>query len=131
TAVEQGGSSAVVDTVYMDNVDGGRRATQHLAHRGHRRIGFLGLHPATGPTTFYTWSVLREQGWREAMRDLGEPVARMVFQPADTPGGFEREVEAAKAAAAPILTRRDITAVVCANDHAAVGLLAVLRDEEV
>ncbi|WP_245708892.1 LacI family DNA-binding transcriptional regulator [Ruania alba] len=124
-------SEPIVDTVYMDDVDGGRRAARWLAQQGHRRIAFLGLHTSRELGLAYRWSALREQGWRQAMSELGEPVAGLVFLPRKLPETFSREMETAAAAAKSILGRADITAVVCANDDTAMGLRNVLEESGV
>jgi LacI family transcriptional regulator len=117
----------VVDTVHMDNVDGGRQATQHLVQHGHRNIAFLGLQAPEDESLLYRWSTLRERGWREAMRQIGVPTDDMSFAPSVAPKRYSDEIAAAQDAAEPIVRRRDITAVVCANDNAAMGLLAAMR----
>jgi DNA-binding LacI/PurR family transcriptional regulator len=51
-------------TIAQDNRTGGYQATRHLLELGHRRIAFLGIRHE--PT-----SVLRLQGYRDAMREAG------------------------------------------------------------
>lgn len=53
--------------VDVDNVEGGRRATQYLIERGHRRIASI-----TGPLTMPA-GLDRLQGYREAMSAAGLP----------------------------------------------------------
>ncbi len=35
-----------IDAIYSDDFDGGRMATDHLIERGHRKIAYIGAHPA-------------------------------------------------------------------------------------
>jgi LacI family transcriptional regulator len=92
-----------------DEVAGSRSVTQHLIDRGHRDIVML-----TG-TSDVIASGLREQGFAEALAaaglDASPPVA----------GGWD--IDKGYAAATHVLTNRSPrpTALVCANDRAAIG----------
>ena len=35
-----------IDSLYSDDIDGGRKATDHLIERGHKSIAYIGAHPA-------------------------------------------------------------------------------------
>jgi LacI family transcriptional regulator len=95
---------------------------------GHRSIAFLGLHPKSSGVGELIWSVERELGWRNALDEAGIETTGLVFHPATTPGAAHEEHRLAAHDMAPaILNRRDITAVVAANDQAAVGLLEAAR----
>lgn len=117
------------DWLSVDNLDGGRRATQHLARQGHRVIGYLGYDPQAH-SGYWAWSELRARGWREVMAELNQSTADLEFvAPSDT--ATSHEADAARQAAEAILPRRDITAVVCANDHAVAGLIRALQAHRV
>ena len=58
---------SVVDCVLTDNVQGGRLATEHLLHLGHRRIGCI-----TGASDL-TPSAGRADGYRQALAAAGIP----------------------------------------------------------
>lgn len=119
------------DAVHFDDVEGGRRATQHLLKLGHTRVAFVGLHGDTVDETFF-WSQEREQGWRETMREAGCATAQLSFHP-DAPPTIKTEgqVRVASAVAAPLTHRTDITAVVAASNFAARGILSALREADV
>lgn len=139
------------DTVSYDDFDGGRQATRHLLALGHRTIAFLALHPARdeesapheyscGVWNETVWSQEREQGWREALREVGVRDG-LSFHPASAPGAIalgatrEEEIEGARQVSeslvARLVARGDITAVVAANDYAALGLFQALRESRV
>lgn len=94
-----------------DEVAGSRSATEHLIQRGHRDIVML-----TG-TSDVIASGLREQGYAEALSAAGLPV------PAPVLGGWY--IDKGYAAAMHVLTTRDPrpTAIFCANDRAAIGVV--------
>lgn len=57
-------------SVYVDDVDGARRGTQHLINIGHRRIGFVGWRDDTG----FLWSAQdRLMGYRQALENAELP----------------------------------------------------------
>jgi len=102
--------------VVADDVRGGRLATDHLIGLGHRRIGFIGDIPRV-PLAFIS-SRLRLAGFRRAMRDAGlEAPAGLIAV-----GAHSRH--RASELAQRMLTRdRPPTAIVCASDTQAAGVL--------
>lgn len=118
------------DAVRFDDVEGGRRATEHLLKLGHRHIAFVGLHGDT-PDAIFFWSQEREDGWRAAMREAGYATAELSFHP-DAPPTIEQpnQIRAAREVAATLATRREITAIVAANMFAARGIVEVLQDAD-
>lgn len=84
--VDAPGPSPFSDAVGIDNEAAGRRVTQHLIDRGHRRILFVGSGPAA------TTVQLRRRGYEAAMREAGlEPSATWLgYLPHET---TERAVE--------------------------------------
>jgi hypothetical protein len=121
------GGPRATDTVHLDDVDGGRQAAQHLLRNGHQKIAFLGLHAPSGTSGRYVWSQRRAQGWREVMESSGHSPQGLAFLPKAEPRSYGDDVRVANAAAERLIKRQDITAVVCANDNAAVALLAAHR----
>jgi DNA-binding LacI/PurR family transcriptional regulator len=102
--------------VSIDDVYGGRLATDHLLGKGHRRIGFVG---DVVPSPFgFTSSERRRNGYREALAAAGiEPDARL-----ERHGGHQRED--ARALATPLLSLPDRpTAIFAASDVQAIGVL--------
>ncbi len=94
-----------------DEVMGGRSVTQHLIDAGHRDIVML---TGTGDVVA---SGLREQGFAEAMTSAGLAAA-----PPITAGW---EIDKGYAGAMHVLTanRARPTAIVCANDRSAIGVM--------
>jgi DNA-binding LacI/PurR family transcriptional regulator len=102
--------------VVADDVRGGRLATEHLIELGHRRIGFIGDIPRV-PLAF-TSSRLRLTGYRRAMGRAG------LATPASLTGmGDHSRHRAAELARAMLVARRPPTAIVCASDTQAAGVI--------
>lgn len=104
-----------VSAVRQDYAAGIERLVNYLAGVGHRRFAYLG-----GPENFLH-STQRERAWRSALEALRLPIGT-VF-----PGDFSyrsgREAADAIAASAP-----RATAVICANDLMAVGVMVRLQE---
>jgi DNA-binding LacI/PurR family transcriptional regulator len=117
------------DVVSYDDRGGGREATQHLLQLGHKRIGFLALHPREGEVGELVWSREREAGWREALTEAGLDATGLLVQP-DSAGerNYQDHERTGRELAVTLLRRPDITAVVAANDPAAFGLFAAARE---
>lgn len=99
--------------VDLDNVLGGRLATEHLVRRGRRRIGTIG-----GPQDMAA-GLDRVAGWRRALQAAGLP------DDAVATGDFT--IAGGAAAARELLDRHpDVDALFCASDLMAVGALGVL-----
>ena len=115
--VADSGGSSDNHNVAIDQFLGARMATAHLADLGHRSIAHL-----VGPH----WSLdasERMRGWREELESRNLPV-REPYQGNWTPeSGYERGYELAASGA--------FTAVFCANDQMALGLLHALSDNGV
>lgn len=101
-----------------DDYAGGRLAGDHLVETGHRRIGFVGardISPQVGE---------RERGLRAAVADAGLPGDTVELFPAPSwKIAHGREVGAELARRAP---EHRPTAVFCANDMLALGVLQEL-----
>jgi hypothetical protein len=120
-----------MDAVGLDDYDGGRQATQHLIRLGHKRIAYVGLHPASGTVPDAdSWSLLREDGWRSALLEAGFDNPEQAFHPAPSffAGTFPRSEIAISAAEHAVEgISADVTAVVAANDHTALMFVSALR----
>ena len=125
------------DLASFDDAEGGRMATRHLLRRGHTKIAFLALHSDAQESSIVDWSAQRENGWRMALEKEGLNPKGLAFHPAqDAMGlgatdiaknsGSTAQTELAMAVQ-KLIARRDITAVVAANDAAALELLNALR----
>ncbi|MEU9114694.1 LacI family DNA-binding transcriptional regulator [Streptomyces sp. NPDC048483] len=112
------GDTPALTTLAFDNRGGARQLTAHLIGLGHRRIGCV-AGPAGRTTT-----AERLAGHRAALaaHDLEDAPRRTVHGAYDRASGYDAAVE---------LLRRDagLTAIVAANDTAALGVCAALRDQ--
>ncbi|MDQ1102804.1 DNA-binding LacI/PurR family transcriptional regulator [Nocardioides zeae] len=101
-------------TVGVDQVCGARLGTRHLIAQGHTEIVHL-----AGPST---WTEARGRllGWQQEMYDAGLRPGRPVAGDWSARSGYE--------AGQAIAARREVTAVFCANDQMALGLLRALHE---
>ena len=119
-----------IDLVSYNDRQGGREATEHLLQAGHRRIAFLGLHTPGAVSDPLRWSELREAGWWEALERVGAAAEGLSFHPVMAASDAEWMNSApriARDAARLLANREEVTAVVAANDNAAMGLFAALQ----
>ena len=115
----------------------GRVAARHLLGRGHTHIAFLALHSEKSESSLVDWSAQRAIGWREALQAAQVESGELLFQPAHDAFGMAIQAPPQPNSAAMqrdfaatvrrLIARTDITAVVTANDFAALELLAALR----
>jgi LacI family transcriptional regulator len=103
-----------------DNHGGAEAMTRHLLGLGHRTIGFIEGPPAFPP------SLERLEGYRSALRG-----ARIGPDDALVVTGHFTENGGARAAAALLRRRPDLTALFAANDQMALGALRELKRREV
>jgi DNA-binding LacI/PurR family transcriptional regulator len=82
--VEESGREARLDCAAQDNFGGGFMAAEHLAARGHRRVGWFGPLAAT-PASRERWG-----GAMAALRDAGAAVAPAHSISSDAPDAAER-----------------------------------------
>ena len=117
------------DKIGFDNLGGGRQAMQYLLEKGHRRTAFLGIH-AQGDTRGSRWSAARMEGWQGALERAGLERENLVFLPSRS---AVRTVAASaqliQEAARRLVRESHATAVVTANDDAALQLIQTCRDE--
>lgn len=100
-----------LDRVGVDQELGARMATEHLLALGHTRVAHV-----SGPSGYFEADA-RRRGWVSALAGAG-------LEPADLLEG-DWTARSGEAVAAALGT--DVTAVVCANDQTAIGLVAGLR----
>lgn len=118
--VDRVGNNRDCWSVVIDDIIGGRLGANHLVNRGHKKIGFLG-HPDRSPKVRN-----RLAGAQEVItRGSGEHSLEVLFADSWT-------IEAGRAAADALLKRAENerpTAVFCANDMLALGLMQVYLQE--
>jgi DNA-binding LacI/PurR family transcriptional regulator len=101
-------------TVGVDQVDGAEQGTRHLIELGHTDIVHL-----AGPQE-WTEARARLRGWQDAMYAAGLRPSQHVTGDWSAASGFEL--------GRGIAEREDVTAVFCANDQMALGLLRALSE---
>lgn len=104
------------DSVHVDRPDGSYIATRHLLELGHKKIGFAGGTPQS------TIGESRKDGYLQAMTEVGcfpsgHDVIEIGFSQKD---GYEAGQYFARCTDRP-------TAICCANDQVALGLLAAMH----
>ena len=104
-------SETVIDA---DHRGGAMQATRHLLDLGHRTV-----HHVTGPPTERS-SILRTSGWHDELIAAGAPVMAVQTGNWSSKSGY--------VAGRLLAVDPDVTAVFCANDHMAIGVLGALRE---
>jgi DNA-binding LacI/PurR family transcriptional regulator len=107
--------------VVVDDVAGGRAATEYLLGLGHRRVAFVG-DKSDNPFHFI-WSRDRLRGYREALENAG-----IAARPEYCAEGEPTLAGARSSALAMLATADRPTAIVAANDLRAVGVLQAARE---
>ncbi|GAA2299577.1 LacI family DNA-binding transcriptional regulator [Streptomyces kunmingensis] len=108
------------DHVAIDNVRAAREATEHLLGRGRRRIAVVGGTVRGRQGT----DRLRTDGYREALEEAGVPFDSGLVVPVDA----YHWKDGARAAAALMDTDPRPDALLCLNDHLALGALRALYE---
>jgi DNA-binding LacI/PurR family transcriptional regulator len=106
----------------IDNVDGGRLATNHLLGLGHRRIAFVG--DSGDPALGFSSSDHRLRGYRAALRDAGVHTDEDLVRITDGPRCADDGVSAAEAL---IANKQPPTAIFAASDVQAMRVLHVVE----
>lgn len=112
---------AGTDHVGIDNVRAAREATEHLLARGRRRIAVVGG-AAHGPQGT---DRLRTDGYREAVEAAGLPFAADLVVPVDA----YHWRDGARATARLLEREPAADALLCLNDHLALGALRALHEQ--
>lgn len=108
------GTRAQLTSVAVDNAAGAARATQYLLDLGHQTVHHVG-----GPGS---WLDARERtdGWLRALRAAGAAEPEVLAGDWSSRSGYEIGHQLAQ--------MPDVSAVFCANDHMALGLLRALAE---
>jgi DNA-binding LacI/PurR family transcriptional regulator len=108
-------------SVFLDDVVGGRAATEHVLSLGHRRVGFVG--DVSDNPFHFVWSRNRLRGYRQALEAAG-----LAPRPGHCAEGDPSRA-GARALAREMLSAPDRpTAIVAASDTQAVGVLEAARE---
>ncbi len=108
------GTQSQVPMVSVDNRSGAEAATRHLLDLGHRTV-----HHLAGPAGWLE-SQDRQEGWRHALEAAGAPVPHVESGDWSARSGYEAGLRIAQ--------QGEASAVFCANDHMALGLLRALHE---
>ena len=99
-----------------DQVGGVRHAVKHLLELGHRTV-----HHVCGPEDSQS-SLIRKATWSRTLQEAGVPVPEAV------PGGWE--AAAGYEAGLRLAADPEVTAVFCANDELALGLIRAMHEQD-
>ncbi|GAA1941880.1 LacI family DNA-binding transcriptional regulator [Kitasatospora viridis] len=110
------GTQARVPLVSVDNRAGAEAATRHLLDLGHRTV-----HHLAGPAGWME-SEDRQNGWRDALEAAGAEVPPAESGDWSARSGYEAGLRIARA--------EGVSAVFCANDHMALGLLRAFHEAD-
>ncbi|MCX5047781.1 MULTISPECIES: substrate-binding domain-containing protein [unclassified Streptomyces] len=108
------GTHTLLASVAVDNEAGAELATSYLLDLGHRTV-----HHLVGPRSWLD-AQEREAGWRNMLGKRGAPVVEPL-------GGVDWTAGTGYELGQRIAADPDVTAVFCANDHMALGLLRALQ----
>lgn len=118
--VSVGSAMSAAGRVAVESRAGAHHATAHLLDLGHRTV-----HHISGPAS---WPELHERaaGWRQALTDRGAPVPEVLRVPdLSARSGYR---SGWSAAAGAIDAGEAITALLCAGDHLALGVIRAIQD---
>ncbi|HUY47961.1 MAG TPA: LacI family DNA-binding transcriptional regulator [Streptosporangiaceae bacterium] len=107
-------TSPPVASVAVDNFGGAALATRYLLGLGHRCV-----HHLSGPASWLD-AQARVEGWRQALREAGVAAPDPLAGDWSSASGYELGHQIAR--------DDSVTAVLCANDHMALGLIRALSE---
>ncbi|MHA6765228.1 LacI family DNA-binding transcriptional regulator [Streptacidiphilus sp. PAMC 29251] len=113
------GAQARVPGAAVDNEAGARAATQYLLDLGH-----LTVHHVAGPANWLD-ARARLAGWRGALEAAGAPVPQVLAGDWSARSGYDAGRRFLENPEDP-----EVTAVFCANDHMALGVLRALNEAD-
>ncbi len=108
------GTHAPLTSVAVDNAEGAAIATRYLLGLGHETV-----HHIAGPASWLD-AYERIAGWRLALQEAGAAEPAILAGDWSSASGYEIGNQ--------IATDESVTAVLCANDHMALGLLRALSE---
>jgi DNA-binding LacI/PurR family transcriptional regulator len=108
------GTHAPLTSVAVDNAEGAAVATRYLLGLGHETV-----HHVAGPASWLD-AQERTAGWRLALHDASAPEPAILAGDWSSASGYEIGNQ--------IAADDSVTAVLCANDHMALGLLRALSE---
>ncbi len=111
------GTRAPLASVAIDNMAGGLSATRYLLELGHRTVHHVG-----GPASWLD-AQERVDGWRQALAAVGAPQREPLRGDWSSRSGYELGHQLAQ--------QPGVTAVFCANDQMALGLLRALSERAI
>ncbi len=106
-------------TVLVDNIMGGKIATEHLIELGHRNIAFIGGdidHPSISD---------RMSGYKQAIQKANMPIVPELIE---TSENYPARTNGYNAAKKLFSCNKNITAVFACNDAMALGVIQYLKD---
>ena len=104
-----------VHSVAVDNAEGAALATRYLLGLGHRTV-----HHLSGPPSWLD-AEARVEGWRQALRQAAAPEPELIPGDWSAASGYERGQQ--------INRDESVTAVLCANDQVALGVIRALSEQ--
>jgi DNA-binding LacI/PurR family transcriptional regulator len=104
-----------VRSVAVDNAEGAALATRYLLGLGHRTV-----HHLNGPPSWLD-AEARVEGWQGALREAGAPEPDLIPGDWSAASGYDRGQRIAR--------DENVTAVLCANDQVALGLIRALSEQ--
>jgi DNA-binding LacI/PurR family transcriptional regulator len=108
------GTRSSLPSVAIDNAAGAEKATRHMLELGHRTV-----HHVAGPATWLDADD-RVAGWRRALAAAGADEPQMLRGDWSALSGYQIGLQLA--------ARPEVTAVFCANDQMALGLIRALAE---
>ncbi|MCA2219659.1 LacI family DNA-binding transcriptional regulator [Nonomuraea aurantiaca] len=117
TVAVEGGEAGDVSVVCVDQVRGGRMATEHLLSLGHETVWHI-----RGPSDWLE-AEGRVAGWRAALEQAGRQAPEPLAGDWSPRSGYE--------AGRSLASMKDVTAVFVANDQMALGVLRAFTEQGV